>query len=217
MKSRFKDDPGTLSHGADGGALIYGSARETADIAAGKASRAKKAGPFLWLSVLGRGILSSLWNGLCSGIKWIFETFRHIFASARKGLALILENDNIRFKIKAVLSIIIGVGLLLFLMNTVSHLFSQKVPQTVSQKIEIKIPKPFTIQVAAYLKEEHAEKYIERLQQKGVSATIKQVDGGGKTWYLVRILEFENKESASQYGQKLKQQKLIDDFFVNNK
>ncbi|MCP4024660.1 MAG: SPOR domain-containing protein, partial [Desulfobacteraceae bacterium] len=55
------------------------------------------------------------------------------------------------------------------------------------------------------------------LKEKGVDATIKEATGGGKTWYLVRVSEFPDKTSAAAYGQELKKQKIIDDFFVNNK
>jgi nicotinamide riboside kinase len=43
------------------------------------------------------------------------------------------------------------------------------------------------------------------------------VDGGGKTWFVVRVSEFADKKSADTYGRHLKQQKIIDDFFVTNK
>ena len=45
----------------------------------------------------------------------------------------------------------------------------------------------------------------------------KKVNGGGKTWFVVRVSEFADKKSAADYGRKLKRQKIIDDFFVNNK
>ena len=82
---------------------------------------------------------------------------------------------------------------------------------------EIQIPKPFTIQVAAYLKLKHAETYVGKLKKKGIDAGMKKVDGGGKTWFVVRISQFTDKQSAAAYGQKLKQQNIIEDFFVNNR
>jgi cell division protein FtsN len=55
------------------------------------------------------------------------------------------------------------------------------------------------------------------LKKKGIDAVIKKVAGGGKTWFLVQVSEFTDKKSAEDYGQKLKQNHIIDDFFVNNK
>jgi cell division protein FtsN len=83
--------------------------------------------------------------------------------------------------------------------------------------VDMPTPKPFTIQVAAYLKQESADHYVDLLKKKGIDAAVKKVAGGGKTWFVVRVSEFEDKQSAEAYGQTLKQQKIIDDFFVNNR
>ncbi|MCP4672119.1 MAG: SPOR domain-containing protein, partial [Desulfobacula sp.] len=77
--------------------------------------------------------------------------------------------------------------------------------------------KPFTIQVAAYLKQVHADRYAGVLKKKGFTPFIKKVRGGGKTWYVVRVSEFSDKASAAAFGKKLKDKKIIDDFFVSNK
>jgi cell division protein FtsN len=76
------------------------------------------------------------------------------------------------------------------------------------------IPKPFTIQVAAYHKKAHADNYIATLAQKGVETTMKVADGGGKTWYLVRVSEFTDQKSAQVHGNRLKADHIIDEFFV---
>jgi len=106
---------------------------------------------------------------------------------------------------------------LFFMANTISHMFKSKALEKEKIQIEANIPKPFTIQVAAYLKQTHANRYVDVLKKKGIDATVKKAVGGGKTWYLVRVSEFADKASAASYGQKLKKQKIIDDFFVNNK
>ena len=90
-------------------------------------------------------------------------------------------------------------------------------PEQPSTKIDVRINKPFTIQVAAYLKQSHADRYLAALAEKGITATVKKTGGGGKTWYLVRISEFSDKKSAADYGTRLKAEKIIDDFFVSNK
>ena len=85
------------------------------------------------------------------------------------------------------------------------------------QVVEARIFKPFTIQVGAYLKQSHALTYLNRLKQKGVDAAVRQVAGGDKTWYVIRVSEFETKRAAAAFGNKLKSGQVIDDFFVCNR
>jgi hypothetical protein len=76
---------------------------------------------------------------------------------------------------------------------------------------------PYTIQIAAFLSQPHAENYTEKLKQTGLDARLIKVEGKSKTWFLVRISKFEDKQSAAAYGEKLKREGLIKDFFVANK
>jgi hypothetical protein len=77
-------------------------------------------------------------------------------------------------------------------------------------------PDPFTLQVAAYLKPEHALKRVEELKNKGLDAYWTETSSGGKTWYQVRISHFPDQQSAREYGRKLKGKGLIDDFYVTS-
>nr|WP_320191118.1 SPOR domain-containing protein [uncultured Desulfobacter sp.] len=106
----------------------------------------------------------------------------------------------------------IGIWLVFFVWGTVSHMF--KAGEQPARQIKFVIPKPFTIQVAAYHKKVHADKYMASLAQKGVQASMKVTDGGGKTWYLVRVSDFTDQKSAQAYGNRLKADHIIDDFFV---
>jgi len=110
---------------------------------------------------------------------------------------------------------LLGIWLTFFVWNTLSHML--KSTEQPAQRIEIKVLKPLTIQVAAYLKLSHAERYVALLKKKGISARMKKTQAGGKTWYLVRVSEFIDKKSAAEYGNRLKSKKIIDDFFVSNK
>jgi cell division protein FtsN len=83
--------------------------------------------------------------------------------------------------------------------------------------IEERVPKPFTIQVAAYLKENHARQFVVNLTQKGVDARIKTTTGGGNTWYLIQVSEFEDRQMAAAYGNHLISENIIEEFFVSNK
>ena len=80
------------------------------------------------------------------------------------------------------------------------------------------VPKlPYTIQIAAFLSQPHAENYTKKLKKTGLDARFVKVEGKSKTWFLVRISKFPDKSSAAAYGQKLKREGLIKDFFVANK
>ncbi len=50
-----------------------------------------------------------------------------------------------------------------------------------------------------------------------MDARIKQTTAGGKTWYLIHVSEFEDRESAAAYGNQLISEKIIEEFFVSNK
>lgn len=75
---------------------------------------------------------------------------------------------------------------------------------------------PFTLQVAAYLKQEYAIKLVEELKRKGLDAYWTETSSGGKLWYQVRISHFPDQQSAREYGRNLKWKGLIDDFYVTN-
>ena len=109
-------------------------------------------------------------------------------------------------------------GFLFLMTNTIVHLSSTAKPSNIiEKKIEVKaVQKPFTIQVAAYLKKKHADKYAASLKEKGLEAYITRTEGGGKTWHLVRISHFDSKKNAADFGQDLKDKEIIDDFFVDN-
>lgn len=134
-----------------------------------------------------------------------------------KAVVWLKEHPKPRRHMKTVLLAVACVWVAFFIYSTMSHLFKRKPEKKPAQEIEKQVPKPFTIQVAAYLKPKHADRYVETLKNKGIDASVVKVHGGGKTWFLVRVSEFETKQSATEYGNKLKKQKIIDDFFVNNK
>ncbi|MGE5259202.1 MAG: SPOR domain-containing protein [Hyphomicrobiales bacterium] len=75
---------------------------------------------------------------------------------------------------------------------------------------------PYTLQVAAYLKQEYAFKLVEELKGKGLDAYWTETSSGGKLWYQVRISHFSDQQTARDYGRNLKWQGLIDDFYVTN-
>ncbi len=131
-------------------------------------------------------------------------------------LQFMQSREKLWSRVKVVIVVCMGAWLIAFVWGTFSHMF-KSVEQPPARQIKVEIPKPFTIQVAAYLKQAHAERYVAELAKKGVKATTKVSKGGGKTWYLVRVSEFTDQNSAQTYGNRLKADHIIADFFVSNK
>ena len=77
-------------------------------------------------------------------------------------------------------------------------------------------PDPFTIQVAAYLKPDDAQRFVDQLVEKGLDAFWTKAASANRTWYQVKVSHFASKEAARAYGRDLKSKGLIDDFYVAN-
>jgi cell division septation protein DedD len=75
---------------------------------------------------------------------------------------------------------------------------------------------PFTLQVAAYLKQEYAFKLVDDLKRQGLDAYWTETTSGGKLWYQVRLSHFPDQQSAREYGRRLKIKGVIDDFYVTH-
>jgi hypothetical protein len=74
----------------------------------------------------------------------------------------------------------------------------------------------FTIQVAAYLKTEDAQLYVERLKNQKIEAFWTKATGSNRTWYQVKVSHFTTRDEARAYGEALKAKGVIDDFYVAN-
>ncbi len=108
-------------------------------------------------------------------------------------------------------------GVALLVINTVMHLSSPpKTVETPPEQVIVLVADPFTIQVAAYLKESDARRYVDRLKNNGMDAYWTRASGGGKTWYQVRISHFETKAAAKVFGENLKMRGMVDDYYVAN-
>ncbi|MCP4625942.1 MAG: SPOR domain-containing protein [bacterium] len=70
--------------------------------------------------------------------------------------------------------------------------------------------------VAAYLKPEYARNYVQQLKKRGLDAYWSEAVSGDKKWYQVRVSHFASKQAARDYGQRLKVQGIIDDYYVAN-
>ena len=113
-------------------------------------------------------------------------------------------------------------GLALFavalILNTAGHLVKPPPPPaSPAPKVAVKIePTPYTLQVAAYLKPEHADRFIDILKAKGQEAYRVEAQSQQKIWYQVRVGHFPTKDAARTYGQQLKTEAIIEDFYVAN-
>lgn len=130
-------------------------------------------------------------------------------------LNLIQTREKWWGRVRGIVVACVGLWLIFFVWGTLSHMF--KTAEQPAQQIKVVVPKPFTIQVAAYYKKAHADKYMATLTQKGVESFMTVTAGGGKTWYLVRVSEFTDQKSAQVYGNRLKADHIIDEFFVTKK
>jgi len=153
--------------------------------------------------------LEKSWGLMGSVLSFLILSVGQVFACIK-------GHEKIQFLLKAGALLIVFAWLGFFMINTLSHMMNTRTIEKEKTNIQSQVPKPFTIQVSAYLKQAYAVEYVAHLNKKGIDARVKKVAGGGKTWYVVRVSEFPDKKSAAAYGQKLKQQKSIDDFFVSN-
>ncbi|MFO7750593.1 MAG: SPOR domain-containing protein [Desulfobacteraceae bacterium] len=151
----------------------------------------------------------------------LLKTVLTLGKKARTGLlfwiGVVRQRPGARLAVKGGLALAAGALLVIFMVNTISHLMPGEVPAKKKTEIPLETAKPFTIQVAAYLKKKHANAYVARLKEKGLNAHQTRAVGGGKTWYLVRVASFPDKKSAAEYGRQLKERGIINDFFVDNK
>lgn len=101
--------------------------------------------------------------------------------------------------------------------NTAVHLAgddptAEKIPQPTAAPVT----DPFTLQVAAYLKEIDARRYVDQLTDKGLDAYWTRASSGSKTWYQVRISHYQTKAEARSVGEDLKKRGWIGDYYVAN-
>ncbi len=154
----------------------------------------------------------------------ILALLKSFFNAISEIISFIRKREKFKIIAKWGISAVICIGIIIFMVNTFSRLFNEKKPEFQKKyefkenihKTEPALKKLFTIQVAAYLKKKYGDAYVAKLQAKGLDAYLSKTEGGGKTWFIVRISKFPDKKEASQYGKKLKKQGYIDDFFVDN-
>ena len=143
-------------------------------------------------------------------VRWIFYRIK---AAAK----IIQHSRKVRRVLTGILLFGLAIGIGALVINTVSHLTVKEAPidQAAAPVVEV-TPDPFTLQVAAYLKPEYAKQFVQQLKKRGLDAYWSEAVSGEKRWYQVRVSHFATKQAARDYGEKLKADGIIDDFYVAN-
>jgi len=150
------------------------------------------------------GYTRSLLGRLADPIKQTAALIRHSRKFRRVSTGILLSG------------LALGVGALA--VNTISHLKVTETPPAQKEpepQVSI-VSDPFTLQVAAYLKPEYAKSHVEELKKRGLDAYWSEAVRGARRWYQVRLSHFATKQSARDYGEKLKSEGVIDDYYVAN-
>jgi hypothetical protein len=135
----------------------------------------------------------------------------------KEAASLIQHSRKIRRGLAGFLVFGLALGIGALVMNTVRHLAVKETPTEKAAASPVKIiSDPFTLQVAAYLEPEYARNYVQQLKQRGLDAYWSEAVRGDKKWYQVRVSHFASKQAARDYGQRLKKEGIIDDYYVAN-
>ncbi|MBC2711921.1 MAG: SPOR domain-containing protein [Desulfosarcina sp.] len=160
-------------------------------------------GPMIQEALAGLGRSAS---GCAAGVSSQLRKARGILSSRRAKSAV---------KWAAMGLFTIGVGWLVI--NTAMHLAATfKTVEKAPVPVVSPVTDPFTLQVAAYLKETDARSYVNQLKGQGLDAYWTRASGSSRTWYQVRISHFKTKEEARAVGEDLKKRQLIGDYYVAN-
>lgn len=144
---------------------------------------------------------------------------RVVLSGGRAGIRLWIQSPGLRKS-----TAIGGLALLIIVVGVAAwRLWPASTPMTepVQAPAPVETPAPvitdpFTIQVAAYLKQDDAVKYVNRLKQAGLDAFWTEAASANRTWYQVKISHFATRGQAQDYGDQLKAKGIIDDFYVAN-
>jgi hypothetical protein len=152
---------------------------------------------------------------------------RHVFSAAVQSIFLVgnglrrlpamLSTGRAKAVLKWSALGLLAVGLGWMVVNTVVHLAGDEpIAEKVPQPVAAPVTDPFTLQVAAYLKETDARRYVDQLKEKGLDAYWNRASSGSKTWYQVRVSHYQTKAEARSVGEDLKKRGWIGDYYVAN-
>jgi hypothetical protein len=168
--------------------------------------------------------LKKRWQSLASAPSTLMTMAISYTTAAGKAGKTLFENvktyEHTRPVLKWTALGLAGVGLVALMINTAVHLIptpeAPPLKPPPEEPVEVIVTDPFTLQVAAYLKVEHAEKFVAELKSQGLDAYYTEAQGAKSRWYQVRISHFPTKDAARAHGEELKAKGIIDDFYVAN-
>ncbi|MDF1591223.1 MAG: SPOR domain-containing protein [Desulfobacterales bacterium] len=112
---------------------------------------------------------------------------------------------------------VFAVAIIVLMVNTIGHFIKTAMGDRQQKRAAVSaVTDPYTLQVAAYLKPEHAKAYVATLKKMNIDAYWTEAVGNNKNWFQVRVSHFPDKKSAVAYGETLKSKGIINDFFVAN-
>jgi hypothetical protein len=151
------------------------------------------------------------------GARWV-RAGRQRLRQGMARIAVPLASPRLRTILKTGLIGGLGLAAIAMLFSTAGHLVPPPATPVAPPREPVveAVPEPYTLQVAAYLQPVHAERYIQALKDKGQDAYRVEAQSHQKTWYQVRVGHFPTKDAARTYGQQLKAQGIIEDFYVAN-
>jgi hypothetical protein len=175
-----------------------------------KASRPvrRRIRPGAWLAAAARAL-----------VRYPGAPVRWTLALAKKTQQLIAHSRKARRVLTGILLTGLALAVAGLVVNTIGHLTVAETPageQAPPPAQAIVVTDPFTLQVAAYLNPENAKQYVQQLKDRGVDAYWSEAVSGQKKWYQVRVSHFATKQSARDYGEKLKSEGIIEDYYVAN-
>jgi hypothetical protein len=142
---------------------------------------------------------------------------RWIAGQVRYAVGLVQHSKKARRISTGIILAVLVMGIGGLVINTVGHLaVTEKAADKKSEPASEVITAPFTLQVGAYLKHEHAKRFVEQLKKQGLDAYWTEAVRGPKKWYQVRLSHFADKKSARDYGETLKSKGVIEDYYVAN-
>jgi SPOR domain len=153
-----------------------------------------------------------------AGQKTVDELCR-LAAGARDLLRSLAQSTRARTVLSGLLmAAVVGAGawLISYTIELIPQAPETLAPAEQATLVPPAVADPYTLQVAAYLRQEYALKLMEDLKRQGLDAYYTETTSGGKRWYQVRISHFPDQQSAREFGRNLKWKGLVDDFYVTN-
>ena len=151
-----------------------------------------------------------LWHTVRKVIYVIVDQSRELFAN----VSIYIRRGNSYSMLRWVVIGTILSGFMFLIVNITStpskNYQSEKPP---SAALETKA-NPFTIQVAAFMSQSEAKKYIQKLKQHNLNVYMTEAQLRDKKWYQIRISHFTDPKEAKIFGETLKSKGIIDDYYV---